>query len=97
MKLFVRKSRTGLCIGRPCLENGLRPTIKCQPTTIGMCMCAPVCRASWAALEKAQNDGKAKYIGVSNYPAEILLEMKEYAEIMPAVNQVLGCSLVTSS
>ena len=27
-------------------------------------------------------------IGVSNYPAELLEEMKQYAEIMPAVNQV---------
>ena len=43
---------------------------------------------SWAALEKAQRDGKAKFIGVSNYPAELLLEMAEYAEVMPAVNQV---------
>ena len=27
-------------------------------------------------------------MGVSNYPAELLEEMKTYAEIMPAVNQI---------
>ena len=43
---------------------------------------------SWANLEKAYKEGKAKMIGVSNYPAELLEEMKSYAEIMPAVNQI---------
>lgn len=42
--------------------------------------------ASWRAMEKALKEGKAKMIGVSNYPAELLLEMEEYAEVMPAVN-----------
>jgi diketogulonate reductase-like aldo/keto reductase len=37
-------------------------------------------------MEKALKDGKAKMIGVSNYPASLLIEMKEYAEVMPAVN-----------
>lgn len=27
-------------------------------------------------------------IGVSNYPVELLLEMKEYAKVMPAINQL---------
>ena len=45
-------------------------------------------KKSWALLEKAYKEGKAKMIGVSNYPAELLDEMKEYAEIMPAVNQI---------
>ena len=45
-------------------------------------------KRSWAALEKAFKEGKAKMIGVSNYPAELLEEMKSYAEIMPAVNQL---------
>jgi diketogulonate reductase-like aldo/keto reductase len=39
-------------------------------------------------MEKALKEGKTKYIGVSNYPAELLYEMKEYAEIMPAVNEL---------
>lgn len=45
-------------------------------------------KASWKALEKAKRQGKCRYIGVSNYTKELLLEMKEYAEIMPAVNQL---------
>ena len=45
-------------------------------------------KSSWALLEKAYKEGKAKMIGVSNYPAELLEEMKGYAEIMPAVNQI---------
>jgi len=45
-------------------------------------------RRSWAAMERAKREGKCRYIGVSNYPAELLLEMKDYAEIMPAINQL---------
>ena len=45
-------------------------------------------KQSWALMEKAYKEGKAKMIGVSNYPAELLDEMGEYATIMPAVNQV---------
>ena len=45
-------------------------------------------KRSWALLEKAYKEGKAKMIGVSNYPTELLEEMKSYAEIMPAVNQI---------
>ena len=45
-------------------------------------------KQSWKALEKAKRGGKCRYIGVSNYTRELLLEMKEYAEIMPAVNQL---------
>ena len=44
--------------------------------------------ACWATLEAAQRQGKCKHIGVSNYPAELLLEMREYATVMPAVNQL---------
>ena len=44
--------------------------------------------ATWKAMEKAKRNGKCRYIGVSNYTNELLLEMKEYAEIMPAVNQL---------
>ena len=45
-------------------------------------------KLSWSLLEKAYKEGKTKMIGVSNYPAELLEEMKGYAEIMPAVNQI---------
>jgi diketogulonate reductase-like aldo/keto reductase len=37
-------------------------------------------------MEKALREGKAKMIGVSNYPAPLLEEMQSYAEVMPAVN-----------
>ena len=39
-------------------------------------------------MEKALKEGKTKYIGVSNYPTELFNEIKEYAEIMPAVNEL---------
>jgi len=51
---------------------------------------------SWRALEEAQRAGKCRYIGVSNYPVPLLEEMKEYASVMPAINQVElhpGCAL----
>jgi diketogulonate reductase-like aldo/keto reductase len=43
---------------------------------------------AWKVLEQAQKDGKCTYIGVANYPNELLLEMEEYATVMPCVNQV---------
>ena len=45
-------------------------------------------KKSWSLIEKAFIEGKAKMIGVSNFPAELLDEMKGYAKIMPKVNQV---------
>jgi len=45
-------------------------------------------RESWLALEKLYKDGKCKAIGVSNYTSQHLEEMKSYATIIPAVNQV---------
>lgn len=45
-------------------------------------------KKSWHQMEKALSLGKCKRIGVSNYTAELLLEMKTYANVMPAVNQV---------
>jgi len=39
-------------------------------------------------MEKALADGKAKMIGVSNYPAPMIHEMTTYANVMPAVNQL---------
>lgn len=45
-------------------------------------------KSSWRALEEAKYSGKAKSIGVSNYTIKHLEEMKSYASVMPAVNQV---------
>jgi diketogulonate reductase-like aldo/keto reductase len=45
-------------------------------------------KASWKALEKLQQSGQAKHIGVSNYTIRHLENLKRYATIMPAVNQV---------
>lgn len=45
-------------------------------------------KRSWQNLEKAQKDGKCKYIGVSNYPVELLEEMMSYATVMPQFNQL---------
>jgi diketogulonate reductase-like aldo/keto reductase len=45
-------------------------------------------KKSWQALEKLQTQGQVRSIGVSNYTIRHLEEMKEYAEITPAVNQV---------
>ncbi|HEV7423743.1 MAG TPA: aldo/keto reductase [Candidatus Paceibacterota bacterium] len=43
---------------------------------------------TWRAMEEILKSGKAKAIGVSNYTIEYLEEMKKYAEVLPAVNQV---------
>lgn len=43
---------------------------------------------AWQLLEEIQADGGAKSIGVSNYTVRHLEEMKDYAKITPAVNQV---------
>ena len=49
----------------------------------------PVLRkASWRALEDIQAANGARSIGVSNYTIKHLEAMKEYARVMPAVNQV---------
>ncbi len=49
----------------------------------------PVVRkASWRALEEIQAAGGARSIGVSNYTINHLESMKNYARVMPAVNQV---------
>jgi len=45
-------------------------------------------KKSWTALEEIQAAGKAKSIGVSNFTIKHLEEMKDYAKVMPAVNQV---------
>jgi diketogulonate reductase-like aldo/keto reductase len=43
---------------------------------------------TWKAMEEIYKSGKAKAIGVSNYMINHLEEMKKYAKILPAVNQV---------
>ncbi len=45
-------------------------------------------KSSWLALEQIQKLGKARSIGVSNYTIRHLEELKKYANIIPAVNQV---------
>jgi diketogulonate reductase-like aldo/keto reductase len=45
-------------------------------------------KKSWQALEEIQAAGGAKSIGVSNYTIRHLQEMKDYAKVTPAVNQV---------
>lgn len=45
-------------------------------------------KATWLALEKLYNDGLIKAIGVANYLEPFLDELKTYATIIPAVNQV---------
>lgn len=45
-------------------------------------------KESWLEMERQLATGKCKHIGVSNYPSELLLEMKSYATVMPEFNQV---------
>jgi diketogulonate reductase-like aldo/keto reductase len=45
-------------------------------------------KKSWRAVEEIQAAGGAKSIGVSNYTISHLKEMKKYAKVTPAVNQV---------
>lgn len=44
--------------------------------------------ASWRALEAAQAAGRARFIGVSNFNADLVRAMAAYARVMPAVNQL---------
>ena len=45
-------------------------------------------RRSWLAMEQLLAEGKTEAIGVSNYTVEQLEEMKQYATVMPKVNQI---------
>jgi diketogulonate reductase-like aldo/keto reductase len=45
-------------------------------------------KKAWQALEEIYNGGQTKSIGVSNYTIRHLEDMKTYAKVMPAVNQV---------
>lgn len=44
--------------------------------------------ASWKALEKIYEEGRAKAIGVANYTLPFLNELRQYSTIEPAVNQI---------
>ncbi len=49
----------------------------------------PLLRAeAWRQLEKVQEAGRARSIGVSNYGVRHLQLMKRYAGVVPAVNQI---------
>lgn len=45
-------------------------------------------KKTWRALEEIHKSGQAKTIGVSNYTIRHLEEMKNYAKVLPDVNQV---------
>jgi diketogulonate reductase-like aldo/keto reductase len=45
-------------------------------------------KKAWLALEEIHKSGQAISIGVSNYTIKHLEEMKNYSDIIPAVNQV---------
>jgi diketogulonate reductase-like aldo/keto reductase len=45
-------------------------------------------KKAWLALEEIHKNGQAKSIGVSNYTIKHLEDMKNYASITPAINQV---------
>jgi methylglyoxal/glyoxal reductase len=44
--------------------------------------------ASWRGLEKLHQEGLCRSIGVSNYAIRHLEELRDHAEVVPAVNQV---------
>jgi len=48
----------------------------------------PSIEETWGAMQKLQADGIARSIGVSNFSAKKLADMKPYAKVFPAVNQV---------
>ena len=43
---------------------------------------------NWCAMEKAVREGKVRAIGLSNFYPDRFVDMAEYAEIKPAVNQL---------
>lgn len=45
-------------------------------------------KGAWQVLESILADGQARSIGVSNYTVRHLKQLKKYATVMPAVNQV---------
>ncbi|TAE61807.1 MAG: aldo/keto reductase [Bacteroidetes bacterium] len=45
-------------------------------------------KATWQAIERLYAEGKVRAIGVANYLEPFLDELKGYAQVVPAVNQV---------
>ena len=45
-------------------------------------------RVTWQALEELVQEGCVKNIGVSNFEAPHILDMRNYAKILPCVNQI---------
>ena len=45
-------------------------------------------KQTWEVFEEYYKEGKLKSIGVSNFDEDLLNEMKEFATIKPAVNQI---------
>ena len=45
-------------------------------------------KESWLALEKLYREKRVRAIGVANYDIALLEELKEYATMLPAVNQI---------
>jgi diketogulonate reductase-like aldo/keto reductase len=45
-------------------------------------------KGAWTVLESIHSTGRARAIGVSNYTIKHLEQMKQYANMVPAVNQV---------
>lgn len=45
-------------------------------------------KKAWLALEELQAAKKVKSIGVSNYTVKHLKELRQYAKVMPVINQV---------
>lgn len=45
-------------------------------------------KETWKAIEEIYASGRAKSIGTGNYLLPFLKELEEYAEIVPAVNQI---------
>jgi diketogulonate reductase-like aldo/keto reductase len=48
----------------------------------------PLNKETWKALEKLYKEGSIRAIGVSNFTSKHLKDLLDYAEIIPAVNQV---------
>lgn len=60
----------------------------CQGIPVSSDLNAMKRRESWKALEALHREGRVRAIGVSNYTLDHLKQLMEYAEIVPAVNQV---------
>ncbi|XP_041468429.1 glyoxal reductase-like isoform X2 [Lytechinus variegatus] len=53
-------------------------------------------QVTWKVLERLHREGKCKQIGISNYLVKHMEELMKYAEIQPAVNQLLNHPSVVS-